>query len=291
MDRLRRLFVLCAVAALALSAAEWPVAARTQIRPFYVSVTDSKGEPKAGVTAADLLVEVNGKAAAVTKVEPAAEPVSVVVITEGLGREFISEVRRMMKSVVTGAAAIHPDSRVGLMTQDGAAVPPMHTATTDVAKLDAEIARVFESSRNAPLLDSIITAAVTLSSERNARRAIIAVTWGGEAQSDVRSVSRVAQAVRGSGASLWVLDLGGREASMEASELRVLADVTANSGGRRERTTVQSITPLSQRILATLRGQYAIYLEDGITPKAASPKVSARTKDLKVLAPAWPAIK
>jgi hypothetical protein len=43
--------------------------------------------------------------------------------------------------------------------------------------------------------------------------------------------------------------------------------------------------------MATLRGQYAITLEDGIAPKAASPKVSARTKDLKVLAPAWPVMK
>ncbi len=291
MDRLRRIVVLCVVAAMALPAVESPIAARNQVRPFYVSVTDSKGEPAAGVTASDLVIEVNGKPAAVTRVAPAAEPVSVVVITEGLGREFISEVRRMMKSVVKGAGAIHPDSRVGLMVQDGAAVPAMHTATTDVAKLDAEIARVFESSRNAPLLDSIITAAVTLSTERNPRRAIVAVTWGGEADSDVRSVTRVAQAVRGSGASLWVLDLGGRGASMDASELRVLSDVTANSGGRRERTSVQSITPLAERILATLRGQYAIYLEDGIAPKAASPKVSARTRDLKVLTPAWPVLK
>ena len=287
MDRLCRIFVLCAFSA----AIAWPVVAASQRRPFYVAVTDSKGAPKAGITAADLVVEVNGKPAAVSSVASAAEPVSIVVVTEGIPREGISDIRKMMKAVVVGAQAIHPDSRVGLMIQDGAAMPKMRTVTTDVQALDAEIGRFFESSRNAPLLDSILTAAQTLQFEKHARRAIVAVTWGYQAESDVRSPTLVANAVRASGASLWVLDMGGRGASMEAAELRVLSDVTATSGGRRERTTPQSITPLTERILATLRGQYAITLEDGIAPKAASPKVTARDKDLKVLAPAWPVLK
>ena len=70
MDRLCRVLVLCAFSA----ALAWPLAASSQRRPFYVAVTDSKGTPKAGITAADLEVEVNGKAAAVASVAPAAEP-------------------------------------------------------------------------------------------------------------------------------------------------------------------------------------------------------------------------
>lgn len=282
--RLPGLFALGVVAA-----AEGLIGANSQIRPFHVSVTDSKGAPRAGLTAADLIVEVNGKPAPVTRVEPAAEPVSVIVITEGIDRSVISETRRMMKSVVTGARAIHPDSRVGLMIRDGAVAPAMHAVTADAGRLDAEIGRFFESSLNAPLLDSILIASQMLAFEKHTRRAIIAVTWGSGQQADAVSPERIGQAVRASGASLWALDLGGREEPTGAAEQRVLADVTAISGGRRERTTVSSMAPLAERIMATLKGQYAVFLEDGVAPRAASPRVKTQDRNLKVLAPAWPA--
>ena len=292
MDRLSRIVVLCAVAVIATTVAQWPLAAISQRRPFYVSVTDSKGAPAAGLTASDLAVEVNGKPAAVSSVAPAAEPVSVVVVTEGIRRDAISETRKMMQAVIVGARAIHPESRVGLMIHDGAVAPKMHPVTTDVQALQTEIGRFFESSPNAPLLDSILIAAQTLSFEKHARRAIVVVTRGqADAQTDVMSPIRVALAVRASGASLWALDLGGREAPTGAAEQRVLSDVTADSGGRRERSSVSSIESLTERIMATIRGQYAITLEDGVTAKAASPRVTARNKDLKILAPSWPAAK
>jgi hypothetical protein len=212
MDRLCRFVLMGALIAIAATAVARPLAARAQSRAMYVAVTDSKGEPKTGLTAADLVVEVNGKPAAVTSVAPAAEPVSIVVVTEGIRRDAISEIRKMMKAVVAGAAAINGDSRVGLMVEDGAAMPKMHTVTTDVQKLDTAIGRFFESSPNAPLLDSIVVAAQTLSFEKNARRVIVAVTRGqADAQTDVMSPTKVSLAVRASGASLWVLDLGGRD--------------------------------------------------------------------------------
>ncbi len=292
MKHLCRALVRGLFAVFAVVATQGPVGASSQVRPLYVSVTDSKGAPMAGITASDLVIEVNGKPAAVARVVPAEVPVSVVVVTEGIRADAISEIRKMMKAVVTGAKAIHPDSRVGLMIQDGAVMPKMHVVTSEVGALDAEIARFFESSRNAPLLDSIVTASQLLSFEKHARRIIVAVTRAqDDTQADVMSPVKVSRAVRASGASLWALDLGGREEPTGAAEQRVLSEVTSISGGRQDRTTVASITPLTERIMATLRGQYAIYLEDGLAPKAAAPKVRARTKDMKVLAPAWPAIK
>jgi hypothetical protein len=291
MDRLRRVLVLSVATAIALLPAARPVDVVAQGRAFLVSVTDNKGEPKPGVTAADLNIELNGKPATGATVAPASGPVSIVVLTEGIGRDSISEARKMMKAVVDGARAIHPESRVGLMVKDGAAFPAMHVVTTDAAALDNEISRVFESTRNAPLLDSIVSASQALSFEKNARRAIIAVTSGVNAPTDVMSPVRVANAVRQSGASFWAIDLGGREGVSEAAEPRVLSDVTVSSGGRHDRATVPSIAPLAERIMTTLKGQYAITFDDGLSPKAASPKVSARAKDTKVLAPRWPAIK
>ena len=306
MNRLYRILAVCTFAAIAVVVIERPLGAGAQRRPFYVAVTDSKGEPKTGLTAADLMVELNGKAAAVASVVPAVEPVSIVVVTERIGQGAISQIRKMMKAVVDGARAIHPDSRVGLMVEDGAAAPRMHIVSTDVQKLDVAIGRFFESGTNSPLLDSILVAAQTLSFEKHTRRIILAVTLADEGtQADAMSPVKVARAVRASGASLWALDLGGRDESASlfapgvgrrdqpsgAAELRVLSDVTAISGGRRERSTVASIESLTQRIMATLRGQYAITVEDGFTPKAASPRVIARTNDLKILAPAWPAEK
>lgn len=287
MDRLNRSVLLSALGLVTACAIAWPVTA-FQRRPFYVAVTDSKGAPQPGVKASDLVVEINGKAAAVASVAPANEPVSVVVVTEGIRRDLISDIRKMMKAVITGASAINGDSRVGLMVEDGAAAPKMYSVTADVGKLDTAIGRFFESSQNAPLLDSILTAAQTLQFEANTRRVIVVVTRGQtDAQSDVRSPVLVANAVRAIGASLWVLDLGGREAPDGAAEQRVLGDVTSKSGGRQDRTNIASIVSLTERLMATLRGQYAITLEDGFSPKAPSPKVTARNKDLKVLAPTW----
>lgn len=284
---------------MAATAGAKALGARVQGRPLYVAVTDSKGEPKTGLTAADLVVEVNGKVAAVASVAPAAEPIAIVVVTEGMRSEMISEIRKMMKAVVVGAGAVHPDSRVGLMIEDHAAAPRMHTVTTDVQQLDAEMARFLGTERSgadprfarSALLDSILIAAQTLSFEKHARRAIVAVTRGNGAETDVMSPTKVALAVRQSGASLWALDLGGRDTPIGSAEQRVLSDVTAISGGRRERSTDASIAFLTERIMATLRGQYAITLEDGIAPKSATPRVSARARGLKVLVPAWPAVK
>ena len=282
MDRLNRFFLSCVLIAVASAG----VAA--QRRPFFVSVTDSKGAPQAGLTAADLAVEVNGKPATVASVAAAADPVSIVVVTEGIRRDLISDIRKMMKAVIVGATAINPESRVGLMVEDGAAAPKMYAVTADVAKLDTAMGRFFESSPNAPLLESILTAAQVLQFEPHARRVIVVVTRGqSDAESDVRSPELVANAVRASGASLWVLDLGGRDAPTGAAEQRVLADVTSKSGGRQDRTNIASIVALTDRLMATLRGQYAITLEDGLPAKAPSPKVTAKNKDLKILAPAW----
>jgi hypothetical protein len=291
MARLRPTLILGLFAAIAVTAMPWPVAARSQVRPLYVSVTDSKGEPQLGLTASELNVELNGKPAAVAGVVPAAEPVSIVVITEGITRQSISETRKMMQAVVAGARAIHPDSRVGLMVQDGASAPVMRAVTRDVQALNDEISHFFESSKNAPLLDSILVASQVLGLESHPRRAIVAVTWGDGAQVDVMSPERVALAVRASGASLWALDLGGRDSPNGAAEQRALSDVTTASGGRRDRTTIASIAPLTERIMATLRGQYAIRLEDGLAPRAASPRVTVTGKGMKVLAPAWPAVR
>jgi hypothetical protein len=287
MDRLHRSLLgpfFIAIVAIALA---WPASA-FQRRPFYVAVTDSKGAPQEGLTAGDLAVELNGKPAVVAAVAPASEPVSIVVVTEGIRRDLISDIRRMMKAVVTGAAKIHGDSRVGLMVEDGAAAPKMYSATADVAKLDTAIGRFFESSQNAPLLDSILTAAQTLSFEKQPRRAILVVTRGQiDAQFDVRSPTLVGNAIRASGASLWVLDLGGRDYPDGAAEQRVIADVTSASGGRQDRTNIASIVALTERLMATLRAQYAVTLEEGLPAKVTSLKVTSRNKDLKILAPNW----
>lgn len=284
MDRLNRFFLLCVFVAIVTT---WPLSA-FQRRPFYVSVTDSKGDPQGTLTANDLSVEVNGKPAAIVTVAPAKEPVSIVVVTEGIRQDLISDIRKMMKAVVTGAAKIHADSRVGLMVEDGAAAPKMYSATADMAKLDTAIGRFFESSQNAPLLDSILTAAQTVSFEKHQRRVILVVTRGQtNAERDVRSPVLVSNAVRASGASLWVLDLGGRDSPNGAAEQRVLADVTSASGGRQDRTNIASIVALTERLMATLRGQFAVTTEEGVPAKGPSPKVTSKNKDLKVLAPAW----
>ena len=51
MERLCRVLVLGVFTVIALAAVEGPLRARSQGRPFYVSVMDSKGAPKAGITA------------------------------------------------------------------------------------------------------------------------------------------------------------------------------------------------------------------------------------------------
>jgi hypothetical protein len=287
MDRLHRVFLLSVFVAVAAIVTAWPLNA-FQRRPFYVSVTDSKGVPQETLTANDLAVEVNGKPASIVTVAPATEPVSIVVVTEGIRQDLISDIRKMMKAVVTGAAKIHADSRVGLMVEDGAAAPKMYSATADVSKLDTAIGRFFESSQNAPVLDGIMTAAQTLSFEKHQRRVIVVVTRGQVYEaSDVRSPVLVSNAVRASGSSLWVLDLGGRDSPNGAAEQRVLADVTAASGGRQDRTNIASIVALTDRLMATLRGQFAVTIDEGAPAKGPAPKVTSRNKELKVLAPSW----
>jgi hypothetical protein len=279
------------VAGLLVAGSNWLVASSPvpeQPRRMFVSVTDTRGVPVAGLSAADFLIRVEGKDATVISADPAREPLSIIVVTEGFPRSLISDARNSLRAIVTAARAQHPESRVGLMLADGAAAPRMHPVSERAADLDREISRFFESSLNAPLLDSLLIAAQSLSAERGTRRVVIAISVGGEASGVIAPI-RVAHALRDAGAALWTVEVGGAGRSLGSSEGRVLSEVTKSSGGRQDSSSLAALASNLKRVVEVIGAQYLVTFEPPVAGEVST--VGVFRPGLSVHAPAWASLK
>lgn len=274
---------------LALSAgagvlASVPGAGAPQARRMFVTVTDANGTPVKDLSAADLVVRVEGRDATVISVTPAADPLSVVVVTEGFSRSLISDARATLRAIVTAVRAQHPDSRVGLMVGDGATAPSMRRVADQAADLDREVSRFFESSPNTPLLDGLLVATQTLAVESSRRRVILALVLGGSGDSTLTPV-RIARAVREADAALWVIEIGGAGRTLGASEGRVLSEVSKASGGRHDSSSLAALASKARHAVEVIGAQYVVTFEAPVAGEVSM--VGVRRSGLTVYAPAW----
>ncbi|GMV20787.1 MAG: hypothetical protein AMXMBFR57_07360 [Acidimicrobiia bacterium] len=249
----------------------------------FVSVIDSDGNPVTGLGPNDFLIRRAGHPGRVQSVSSADATPSVVVIPLGLSVQWLSDSRGLMRAATDAVRQHFPDARVGLMVQDGATAPTMRHVSKEADGLSADIDRFF-GHQNAPLLDSLVVASQTLSREPNSRRVIITAYAGSSDLIDGLSVTRVAKAVQDSGASLWVLQVGGG-LPLGAADGRVLDLVPIASGGRRVSSSLATLVPLMRQTIDLLAGQYLIAYD---APAVDGPvRIGVRRDDVTVLAPNW----
>jgi len=206
----------------------------------FAVITDASGMPVAGLSAADFVVRVDGAEVPISAVAAATEPLSLVFVTSGVPQEGALETRRAMEAVLDLIGARSPESRIGLMLEQGGPAPTMHNVRDVDGALKRSISHFVGSHDTAPLLESLITAARTLNTEPTSRRVILALSDGNKSQADVAAPSVVFNALREAGASLWSLDFGWSSPTTR-SESRVLAEGTRMSGGRRDNLRPASV--------------------------------------------------
>ncbi len=250
----------------------------------FVSVIGPDGNALSGLGPNDFLIRRGDYSGRVQSVSTADATPSVIVMPLGLSLQSLSDSRGLMRAATDAIRDRFPDARVGLMVRDGATAPAMRHVTQEADALKTDINRFF-GHNNAPLLDSLVVAAETLAREPNHRRVIITVYAGNSDLVDGLSLTRVAKAVRDSGASLWVLQVGGGGMPPGAADARVLDQVPISSGGRRVSSSLPTLVPLTRQTIELIAGQYLIAYD---APAVDAPvRIGVRRDDVTVLAPNW----
>ena len=253
----------------------------------YAVITDTSGTPVPGLSAADFVVQLNGAEVPVTAAAAATEPLSLVFLTSGVPQAGALETRRTMEAILDLIVAHNPESRVGLMLEQGGPAPVMHNVRDADGALKRSISHFVGSHDTAPLLESIITAARTLRTEPTSRRVILALSEGDKSQADVAAPNTVFTALREAGASLWSLDYGWGSTTT-TSEQRVLTDGARMSGGRRDALRPASMPGRINRLVEAILSQYSVSftVPPGLSLHAQL-RVGVRRDKGTVLAPVW----
>lgn len=276
-----------------LSAAAGPLAAQSRrYERVYVTVADAQGRPVTGLGADDFFLELDGTRQEVISVEPASEPLSVVVLTDrlGLNSDFrASDLQRALQRYADTVRAGAPDSRIALTTFDGIVVRVVRFDGA-AATLDRELGRLTVVSRDAPFVDALGDACSMMEGAPTGRRAILIVFAAYRPDQGNPRPDLTGRTCRQSGASVWALEArspDGRNYPSPAREM-VVDQVSQASGGMHELvTTAAQLEGLAGIFANLLASQYAVTFGPGGGTAESQLTVGVRRTDVFVLAPSW----
>jgi hypothetical protein len=213
------------------------VIAQGKTRTIYASITDKSGAPAQNLTVADVTLREDNQAREVVSIKPSNAPVALALLidTSHVTQSMTQELRLGMTGFVTSLLKQSPDSTISLATF-GDRPTPVRDFTSSAAVLTKDTGRLFPvTNAGAYLLDAIIDATKALKKVDNPRKAIVAFVdeSGEEFSNAVRQ--QVFDAVKNSGASVWVVVLQGSGPATETTEGRdrsaVIGDLPRQSGG------------------------------------------------------------
>jgi hypothetical protein len=288
-----------AARAAAVLVAMLPAGLRAQAvqRSMYVSVLNPDGTPARDLGPADFVVREDGVAREVLRVEPAADPIQLVVLVDNstAAGQYTSDIRRALENfVATMTSAADPGARNELTLVTLASRPTVVAgATSSRADLLKGVGRVFaEQQTAAVLLDGIVEASRRLGKRDADRPVIVAiVTEGPEASWAHREA--VLDAVRGSGAMFHAIVVGPFSSGMseEDRDRNIVLEVgTKDTGGWLDHPLSGTALDLRlQRLAAELLQQYRVTYArprslippDRVTVSAAKAGLKARGLAIK----------
>jgi hypothetical protein len=256
MSGMKRLLTLSAVllaCVVALTAAPRPDVTRT----VYFSAVDGSGAQVTDLTAADLTVKEGGKDRQIVAVQPATAPMDVFLLVDdgGLGT-FQKAVADFLQAMLAkGQFAISVLNPQPIKVVD---------FTNDVGALRTALGRMGQRGRlqpdNEQIIGGVAEASRELQKRKGRRRAIIALTVGGEKPASDMADDAL-NALKNSGASLNVLYVVGFDIG------RVLGDGPRQSGGMIQQVTgAAPMSPVLAKITDHLSHQYALTytIPDGV---------------------------
>jgi VWFA-related protein len=266
------------------------VAAAATSRTIYVSVTDGKGNPIAGLTAADFKVKEGGKDREITRAEQAKAPAHVALMVED--RLAVDQsVRVGMFEFVKRLAGNAEISLITVGLRNNELTPFVSDANV-VLKAINELSRNTQPTSN--LTEGLNDISKKFDEANPIRPVIVAIAMsGGQAGAEPKSILNQ---LRQSGATLYAVTYGSPSDSQnpalgtlgdESGREQVLGDGAKQSGGRRfDLVTTSAVPKALQDVAGDILSQYAITyaLPDGVKPDKRF-SISTERKGVTVRAP------
>jgi len=256
-----------------------------------VAVADNKGKPVAGLTAADFKISID-QPQEIISVEPATEPLSIVLLTDRLGLESSYtpfDLARALQGFVKIIRSKVSGSHFALTTFDGPVVRvvPWGQAGAD---LDRTIGRLSTVTRESALRDALMDVCQMMRTAPTGRRVIFTVFAGYRPDMSTARTDIVGEALRLCDASLWVVEARTTgENSFGNNDREMVVDRgSAFSGGMREIVaSAIGVDTVAKQMAELIASQYLITYAPGGGTRNSTRKVMVARNGLKVYAPGW----
>ena len=225
-----------------------------------VTVFADSGKPAAGLTRVDFTITEGKDAVEVVDAVAAKDPLSVVLLADRAlapdGSAVTSELRKALTTFVDAVLAAEPNAQIALYQVSNAAVP-VKDFTASRADLEAGITVIASGMPSgSAMLEGVLTGAKRVGERPAPRRAIVAVGMGTEEGTSVQPKA-VTDAVRQSGATLWVVSLQGVAESQLTNRDAVWTKATEDTGGLRQNVVQASqLESHLQSVANSLLSQY-----------------------------------
>jgi VWFA-related protein len=234
--------------------------AASRERTVFVSAVDDKGEPVEGLGPNDFVIREDGQRREVLRVSRATEPIDIALLvdTSASAANAITSIRDGIKAFVAAMAAQNQIAIIGLADRPTVLVD----YTSDVKRLEAGIGRLFSmSSSGMTLLDALAETSTGLRKRDTPRAVIVPIITDGTEFTN-RNYRDVVGAIRGAGASLHALTIGGFYSTSDDAERErafVLDVGTKETGGQRVTLlTESSVSGALTKLARELSSQYKV---------------------------------
>ena len=258
----------------------------------FVAVIDADGRPVKGLTAGDFAISENGEQKEVVSAGPATQPVALALLTDGLGVLPLYSAPLMRAALATVVRTVRggtaPDSQIGLMRFDGAAIQQVKFSS-NAAALDSAIARLASFPGSPVLHEAISDTCRTLRQMSTPRRMMFALVAGYRSDTSQDKVREVPECLRESGSSLWAIEAAFDEAPLgDRWRDYVLLSVTGFSGGLHAAvSTGTALEGAASRMADIIVSQYAVVYSPPGRLTDGRLGVFVKRKGVRVIAPAW----
>jgi hypothetical protein len=289
MPRLRASGI-CVIAAVVVWVAPSVRAQRDTAR-VYVTVLN-RDRPVTGLGAKDFTIKEDRTMKTVVSAQPATERMQVVMLTDRFGLDTSFNIFDVRAALTAFTRTLHqgsPETEIGFITFDGAAVPIVRP-TTSTAALETAFRDLSPSNTSPVLLEAIFSASVALERVPTDRRIIMVLMAGYKPDMSTRRSPTVVTEMRRAGVALWTLE--GRSTTQpnpQSIDREAVTDLAGKaSGGLRE--SVGQGTALEGRAKRMAELLLAQYVVEYAAPArgAQGLEVGVSVKGAKVIAPTWP---
>jgi hypothetical protein len=225
-----------------------------------VTVVADSSKAANGLTPADFTISEGKDAVKVVEAVPAKDPLSVVLLADTAlpsdGRAATPELRKALSAFVATVLSGEPNAQIALYQVSNAAMP-VKGFTANRADLEAGINVIASATpAGSAMLEGVVTAAKTLGARPAPRRAIVAIGMGTD-EGTALQPKTVSDAVRQSGATLWIVSVQGIAEAQLTNRDAVWTRATDETGGLRQNIVQPSqLEPRLQSVANSLLSQY-----------------------------------